>query len=77
MENVKEVKIFSAQDNLQAEMILQTFKANQIVAFKRDASEGGFMNLYGGNSMCGEDIYIAEADVEKAKNILEGMGLIF
>ena len=35
------------------------------------------MNLYGGNSMCGEDIYIAEADVEKAKNILEGMGLIF
>ncbi len=77
MENVKEVKIFSAQDNLQAEMILQAFKANQIAAFKRDASEGGFMNLYGGNSMCGEDIYIAEADVEKARNILEGMGLIF
>ena len=59
MDEVKVVKIFTSQDNLQAEMILDTLKQNGIPAYKKDADESGFMNIYGGNSMCGEEIYVA------------------
>ena len=48
MEEVKVVKIFTSQDNLQAEMILDTLKQNGIPAYKKDADESGFMNIYGG-----------------------------
>lgn len=34
------------------------------------------MNLYGGNSKYGENIYVAEDNYEKAKEILRKMGLI-
>ena len=34
MEEVKVVKIFTSQDNLQAEMILDTLKQNGIPAYK-------------------------------------------
>ena len=42
MEEVKVVKIFTSQDNLQAEMILDTLKQNGIPAYKKDADESGF-----------------------------------
>ena len=34
------------------------------------------MNLYGGNSKYGENIYVAEGNYEKATEILGEMGLI-
>lgn len=33
------------------------------------------MNLYSGNSTFGEEIFVAEEDVPKAVELLEGMGL--
>lgn len=33
------------------------------------------MNLYTGNSTFGEEIFVAEEDVPKAAELLEGMGL--
>lgn len=75
MEEVKAVKIFTSRDNLEAEMILDTLKQNGIPAYKKDADESGFMNIYGGNSMCGEEIYVAETNVEKVRQILQEMGL--
>ena len=76
MEEVKVVKIFTSQDNLQAEMILDTLKQNGIPAYKKDADESGFMNIYGGNSMCGEEIYVADINVGRARQVLEGIGLL-
>ena len=75
MEEVKVVKIFTSQDNLQAEMILDTLKQNGIPAYTQDADESGFMNIYGGKSMCGEEIYVAETDAERVTQILQEMGL--
>mgnify|MGYP000143471600 FL=1 len=34
------------------------------------------MNIYGGNSKAGADIYVADTDAEAAAEILEGMGLL-
>ena len=50
------VKICTAQDNLQAEMILETLKKNGIPALKRDLVNAEVLNLYGVNSGCGEEI---------------------
>lgn len=69
------IKIFSAQDNIQAEMILDTLAGNKIPAYKMDIGSSGIMNIYGGNSMGGEDIYVAEEDAERAMEVLDGMGL--
>ena len=44
------VKIFTAQDNLQAEMILEALKENDIPAMKKDLGNAEVLNLYGANS---------------------------
>lgn len=71
----KAVKIYTAQDNLQAEMILEVLGKNGIPGYKRDLGAAGIMNLYTGNSTFGEEIFVAEEDVPKAAELLEGMGL--
>ena len=71
----KAVKIYAAPDNLQAEMILEVLGKNGIPGYKRDLGAAGIMNLYTGNSTFGEEIFVAEEDVPKAAELLEGMGL--
>ena len=70
----KLVKLFTSDDNLQAEMIINTLKDNDIPALKEDLGNAGLMNLYGGNSKYGENIYVAEDNYAKAKEILSNMG---
>ncbi len=72
----KLIKLFTANDNLQAEMIISTLKDNDIPALKEDLGNAGLMNLYGGNSKYGENIYVAENNYAKAKGILSNMGLV-
>lgn len=69
------IKIFTTQDNMQAEMIMSVLQDNDIPSVKEDLGNAGLMNLYGGNSKSGESIYILESDVERAMEILNGMGL--
>lgn len=69
------VKLFTAQDNMQAEMILAALKDNRIPAYKTDLGAAGIMNIYSSNSTFGEDIFVAEEDAPRALEILEGMGL--
>lgn len=72
----KLVKVFSAQDNVQGQMIINTLKDNGIPAMKKDVGSAGIMNLYGGISTFGEDIFVREEQKEKAMEILAGMGLL-
>ncbi len=69
------VKIYTAQDNLQAEMILEALKEKDIPALKKDLVNAEVLNLYGANSGCGEEIYVADVNVQKAYEVLAGMGL--
>lgn len=69
------VKICTVSDNLQAEMILEALKKSGIPAYKRDLGSAQVMNLYGGNSGFGEEIWAAEDAVEKVREILEEMGI--
>lgn len=69
------VKIFTAQDNVQAEMIIQTLKEHGIPNIKEDLGNAGIMNLYGGNSKFGEIIYVRKEDVKNAEKVLTEIGL--
>ena len=69
-----EIRIYTAQDSLQADMILETLKNNGIPAYKKDLGYASVMNIYGGYSNSGEEIYVAEENREEAAEILEGMG---
>lgn len=69
------VKVFTAQDNLQAEMILEALRENNIPAIKKDLVNAEVLNLYGANSGCGEEIYVADVNEQKARDVLAGMGL--
>lgn len=71
----EDVKICTAQDNLEAEMIIAALKNSHIPAYKKDRGMAGLMNIYSGNSSLGEDIYVADSAVEEALEVLRGMGL--
>lgn len=71
----KVTKIFTAQDNIQAGMVLAALDNSQIPAYKKDIGSSDIMNIYGGNSKSGEEIYVAEEDASKAMDVLLGMGL--
>ena len=68
--------VFTAYDNLQAEMIIAALKNAGIPSFKQDLGNAGIMNIYGGNSRAGENIFVAKEHVEGARDVLTGMGLI-
>ena len=68
--------VFTAYDNLQAEMIIAALKNAGIPSFKKDLGNAGIMNIYGGNSRAGENIFVAKRHVEHAREVLVGMGLI-
>ena len=70
----KVIKIFGAQDNIQAEMILETLGNNQIPAYKKGVGSSDIMNIYGGNSLYGEDIYVAEEDAQRQWKYWRGWG---
>ena len=76
MEEHKAVKIFTTVDNLQAEMILAALKDQNIPAYKKDLGNAGFLNMYTGNSRFGEEIYVADINVGRARQVLEGIGLL-
>ena len=65
-DEVREVKLCSVGDSIQAEMLLELLKRNQIPAYR----QGDLMDLYGGCSLEGEDIYISEENLEKARELL-------
>lgn len=69
------VKVCTVSDNLQAETMLELLKSSGIPAYKKDLGSAQIMNLYGGNSSFGEEIWVAEGAAEKAKEILEEAGL--
>lgn len=68
------VKIITVLDNMQAEMIMEALKNNQIPSYKKDADGSGFLKIYGGNCLSGVEIYVAEENAEKAADVLCGMG---
>ena len=69
------VCIFTASDDIQARMVEELFRANEIPCFRKDQYNAGFMNVYGGNSRMGTQIYISPRNRDTAETLLNGIGL--
>ncbi|WP_343246279.1 DUF2007 domain-containing protein [Diplocloster hominis] len=75
MRAMNEVKIYSAEDRVQADMILEVLEKNNIPAFRQGLGSGGMMDIYGGNSIYGEDIIVDRDDVGRALEALRSIGI--
>lgn len=64
------VKLKSAVNNIEAELIINLLHNNNITCYKKSKGSGGYMNIYMGYSVFGEDIYVDKEDYEKANTLL-------
>lgn len=70
MDAMKAVKLCSARDTLEADVLIDILNQHNIPAYKQGV---GIMHIYAGNSMFGEDIFVNEKDVVKAKELVENI----
>ena len=63
-------KIYNAHDAIEAEEIVELLKENGIPAYSQNASGGVAAHSMSGFSLYGVDIFVDEADAEKAKRLL-------
>ena len=64
------VKIYNAKNVVEAEEIVALLKENGIPAYSQNASGGVAAHSMSGFSLYGVDIFVDEADAEKAKRLL-------
>jgi hypothetical protein len=71
IEAMHPIKLKSVANQIEAELILNLLRNNNIPCFKKSPGVGGYMNIYMGYSVYGEDIYVDEQDYQKALNLLK------
>lgn len=64
------VKIASASNEVDAGLIMNLLFNNNIPCFKKSLGSGGYMNIFMGYSIFGEEIYVSDTDANKAKALL-------
>lgn len=67
---MKPVKVFSAANAVEADLVLNLLRNNGIPCFKKDNGSGSYMNLRLGFSVYGEEIYVDEGDYETASEMI-------
>ena len=64
------VKIYNAENVVEAEAIVSLLKENGIPAYHQNSPGGVAAHSMSGFSLYGVDIFVDEADAEKAKRVL-------
>ena len=67
---MKMVKIYNAENVVEAEAIVSLLKENGIPAYHQNSPGGVAAHSMSGFSLYGVDIFVDEADAEKAKKFL-------
>lgn len=67
---MRPVKLVSASDGIQADLIAGMLKEQGIPVMRKKLGSGGYMQVYMGFSVYGEEIYVDEADYEQAAEVL-------
>lgn len=67
---MKMVKIYNAENVVEAEAIVSLLKENGIPAYHQNSPGGVAAHSMSGFSLYGVDIFVDEADAEKAKRVL-------
>lgn len=72
-EAMKRVRIYTAGDRIEAEMLLEALRRNGIQAYREASGAGEIMDVYTGNSIFGEKIYVDELDEGRAGEIVKSI----
>ena len=67
---MKMVKIYNAENVVEAEAIVSLLKENGIPAYHQNSPSGVAAHSMSGFSLYGVDIFVDEADAEKTKRLL-------
>lgn len=70
---MKGVCIYTAGDRIEAEMLLEALRRNRIQAYREASGSGEIMDVYTGNSIFGEKIFVDEQDEGDAREIVESI----
>lgn len=70
---MKRVCIYTAGDRIEAEMLLEALHRNRIQAYREASGSGEIMDVYTGNSIFGEMIFVDEQDEGEAREIVESI----
>lgn len=70
---MKGVCIYTAGDRIEAEMLLEALRRNRIQAYREASGSGEIMDVYTGNSIFGEKIFVDEQDEREAREIVESI----
>lgn len=73
MEAMKRVKVYTAESRILADMLVEMLGRNQIQAYRQGKGSGGYMDIYAGFSIFGEDIYVDEADAAATEQLIQDM----
>ena len=65
VEAMRPVSIYTAGDRIEAEMLLEALQRNDIQGFREARGSGGVMDVYTGNSIYGEKIFVDERDAQE------------
>lgn len=72
------VNIFTANGNIQAEMIMNTLKQHGIIAYGQDLGDAGFASVRYGLGKGIDDriaIFVADEQADDALQVINGLGL--
>lgn len=75
IEVVHPVKVKSVANELEAELIINLLHENNIPCIKKSNGAGGYMNIYMGYSIFGEEIYVAQKDYQVAMDLLSVLSI--
>lgn len=70
------VKVFTAYDHIQAEMAIGALENQKIPALRKECGNAGLLNVYGTNSLGGEEIYVPKEREDAAKEVLIAIGFL-
>lgn len=68
---MRPVFLTTASDQIEAEMLKAVLEQNQIYVLEKDPASGGYMRVYMGFSIYGQDLYVDEVQYAAAKQLLD------
>ena len=78
VKEIQPVNVFTANGNMQADMIVEALKKNGILAYKQDLGDAGFASVRYGMGRGTDDrvaIFVASEKTDDAITVIKGMGL--
>ena len=78
VKEIQPVNVFTANGNMQADMIVEALKKKGILAYKQDLGEAGFASVRYGMGRGTDDrvaIFVASEKTDDAITVIKGMGL--